>query len=404
MESGCSLAPEGQLEVFVGPGYQGHEGQFLAVLAQCRVKSDFQLRVDGHELSIQDLIEYEKRTCQPNSELTFKLIGLSHYLPVDASWNSQEGEEWSIPRLIEEELAQPVVGAACGGTHRMMGFSYAVRKRERSGQSVDGQWLRARKYVNSYLDYIKKLQNEDGSLSTNWFEGRGDWGDLDTRLRTTGHLLEWLVFSLPDDELQADWVTRSVNYLARLLLDNYGRDWEIGPLGHGLHALAIYDERVYGRKPGQRELVQTDKSLLDRLQRFEAAHRPSIGPPDNQPRNAVRRRRLRRPLSGSRLPPPRPLLWSEKSRTMLRRRPRCSSGEAGWVQVYAKRPLGLSVCTCTITTCGSKPGHFFIGERWALSLRLCPAVRRSPASGASARAGSRELVMTLRRPSSALSA
>ena len=70
------------------------------------------------------------------TELTFKLIALAHYLDSDATWTSETGDEWSISRLIEEEIQSPIIGAACGGTHRLMGLSYAVRERVKHG--LDG--------------------------------------------------------------------------------------------------------------------------------------------------------------------------------------------------------------------------------------------------------------------------
>ena len=38
-------------------------------------------------------------------------------------------------------------------------------------------------------------------------------------------------------------MVRSVRYLTRLMTQN--RKWEIGPQGHALHALVLYDERVF---------------------------------------------------------------------------------------------------------------------------------------------------------------
>lgn len=236
----------------IGPGYQGHPGQFLAMMAQCKVKPDYGMKADGHDFTIRDLIEYEKVTCKPNSELTFKLIGLSHYLDTDATWKDEHGSDWDIERLIYEELKQPIVGGTCGGTHRMMGFNYAVKKRESRGEPMTGQWLRARKYLDDYFAYTFKLQNEDGSFSTRWFEGPGDVGTIDRRVQTTGHILEWLVASLPAEQLTDPRVVHAVNYLADLLLENRGHRWEIGPQGHAIHALCVYDERVFGGKPGQR--------------------------------------------------------------------------------------------------------------------------------------------------------
>jgi hypothetical protein len=252
----------GQLQARKGPGVQGHEGQFLAMLAQSKVKLDFPMRVDGREWTVADLVKHEQLTCQERTELTFKLIGLSHYLDLDTTWRNAQGQTWSIPKLIQEELAQPIIGAACGGTHRLMGFSYAVRKRERTGGSMDGQWLRARKYLESYHEYTFRLQNSDGSFSTNWFRGPGALAAQDRRLETTGHILEWMVYSLAEDQLQDPRVVKAVDFLATLMADQQGYDWKIGPRGHALHALAMYDERVFGGTPGNRrvQLAQWSES------------------------------------------------------------------------------------------------------------------------------------------------
>lgn len=235
---------DGRLQTALGPGVQGHEGQFLAMLAQSKVSIDYELRVDGRRLTIADLVALEQRTCRPRSELTFKLIGLVHYLPSDTVWTCEGGETWTIPRMIQEELDQPVVGAACGGTHRLMGFSYAVKKREQRGEPLEGQWLRARKYVDAYHEYTFKLQNPDGSFSTDWFRSRAASPDRQRRVQTTGHILEWLVYSLTREQLADPRVVYAVRYLTRLMTEH--RDWEIGPQGHALRALVLYDERMFG--------------------------------------------------------------------------------------------------------------------------------------------------------------
>ncbi len=67
----------------ISAGLQGHDGQFLSILAQSRVKPDFSMKVGGRDFTVADLIEYEKRSCQSGKELTFKLIALSHYLKSD---------------------------------------------------------------------------------------------------------------------------------------------------------------------------------------------------------------------------------------------------------------------------------------------------------------------------------
>jgi hypothetical protein len=228
-----------------GVGVQGHHGQFLAILAQSYLVRDYPLRVDGQSFTVDDLLHSEMLTCEAGEELTFKLIACAHYLPSDSQWRNLRGELWSIERLIREEIKQPVLhGAACGGTHRLMGLSYAVHKRRREGRPVDGEFARAEQYVRDFHEYTFALQNDDGSFSTAWLQRRESRPDLDRRLQTSGHILEWLAFSLPDDELTSQQMRHGVRYLTQLLAEHPQRAWSIGPLGHALHALVIYQRRL----------------------------------------------------------------------------------------------------------------------------------------------------------------
>ena len=236
----------------IGPGYQGHEGQFLHMMALSRVPKDFGMKVDGQDLTIEDLIKREQLTCRAGTELTFKLLALVHYLGTEATWQSNDGQAWSIERLLKEELKQSVIGAACGGTHRMDALAYAVRRRELRGEPMTGQWARAKKYVEDYQVYTYKLQNQDGSFSTSWFEGRGNLNDINRKLNTSGHTLEWMLLSLPDDQLHDPQLVKAVEFLKDLLWNYRGHKWEIGPKGHAIHALVLYDERVFGGRAGQR--------------------------------------------------------------------------------------------------------------------------------------------------------
>ena len=244
----------GRLRPKSGPGLQGHDAQFLFMMAQCEVPLTYPIRVNGYQFTLKDVVEYEQSTCAAGSELNFKLVGLVHYLESDATWTNDRGERWDIPRIIREELTQPIVGACCGGTHRMMGFSYAARKREQRQEPVVGQWLRAQRFVQDYHEYAFKLQNHDGSFSTDWFRSRQAAGEPLRVLETTGHMAEWLAFSLTLQQLVEPRMVKSIDFLTNLLLED--DDWEVGPKGHALHALALYDERVFGSKAGERSFLR----------------------------------------------------------------------------------------------------------------------------------------------------
>ena len=248
---------QGQVYTRFGPGYQGHDGQFLQVMALARVPKDFVIKVDGQDFAIADVVRREQATCKAGTELSFKLLGLSHYLDSDTTWRNEAGESWSLPRMIQEELRQPVIGAACGGTHRLMGLGYSVRTRMRRGEPVTGQWAVARKYVEDYVAYAYRLQNANGSFSTQWFRGRGNSDTIDRQLETSGHTVQWLLLSLPDEQLSDSRLVRAVEFLESLMWQHRERDWPMAAKGHALHALVLYDERVFGAKPGQRSAAQT---------------------------------------------------------------------------------------------------------------------------------------------------
>lgn len=251
---------QGRVAARKGPNVQGHYGQFLAILAQSKVKSDYGIQLEGRWFTVADLIESEKLGCRSGIELTFKLIALAHYLDLNTTWKNDAGQEWSIPRLIREEIEAPIRGAACGGTHRLMGLSYAVRARQKHGQPIDGEYLRAQTYLADYHRYTFGLQNADGSFSTEWFARRGARPDLDRRLQTTGHILEWLVYSVPPESLHDPRLVKAVEYLTGILAANPQRNWEIGPLGHALHSLVLYDERLAKESPNRVPLAGQERS------------------------------------------------------------------------------------------------------------------------------------------------
>lgn len=236
------------INVKTGIGLQGHQAQLLAVLGLIDVPAAYPIYVGRSKYSVDDVIRREMRACKSGNELTFTLIGLSHYIDTDSVWVADDGQDWDFQKLIHEELSQPVVGAACGGTHRLMGFAHALRRRRAEGKPMEGQWARADQYVNDFIAYTWQLQNRDGSMSTAWFEKSEDNGKIDRKVQTTGHMVEFLVTAVPDDQLQSPEMLRAVSYLVDTLFEERGHEWQIGPKGHALRALAMYYQRVFGRQ------------------------------------------------------------------------------------------------------------------------------------------------------------
>lgn len=241
------------LQLPIAGGKQGHPGQFLAMLAQSQIQRDFGIRVDNRRLTVADLVEHEKQTCRSGAELTFKLIGIANYGNSEDVWHNSAGEEWSVRRLLEEELRQPINSRiTCGGTHRLFALSYALHCRQNETRPVDGPWERAQRRIDEYQVRAFQLQNNDGSFSTAWFDGKEHSTNARKRLATSGHVMEWLAYSLPDEYLQDERFENGLRFVTNLLATNQVSSSDWGALTHALHALAIYEHRVIGSQPGQR--------------------------------------------------------------------------------------------------------------------------------------------------------
>jgi hypothetical protein len=245
----------GRPKAEIGVGVQGHPGQLTAILAQSRVSIDTPLKIQGRDFTLRDLLEEERLGCRPNTELTFRLIALSHYYDLDKTWTSSDGQEWSIPRIIEEELKAPIRGAACGGTHRLFGLTYAYQQRLKRGQPLDGAYAKAKAYIESYQKYAWSLMNPDGTFSTAWFNKGENKPDVDRKIQTTGHVMEWLILSQSDAELRSPRMIRAMDYLATHLKNDPQHEWKLGPMGHALHTLVMYNERVFGAPKVPAEFV-----------------------------------------------------------------------------------------------------------------------------------------------------
>lgn len=242
---------QGRVAPRIGYGLQEHPSQLLAVLALSHVKPTYPLRVGEHVRTVADLVEYEKLSCRSGADLSLKLIGLTYYLGDELTWENSLRQQWSIERIIKEELDQPILSAACGGTQRLMGLGCALAQREKRSQPLEGQFARARKLIDQYHAYALKVQNSDGSWSPGFLAARGTSRNQVLQLRSTGHVLEWLAMSLPEERLDDPRVVRSVEYVDRLLAgQRYRRNVrslstrEIGSVMHALRALVVYDQRL----------------------------------------------------------------------------------------------------------------------------------------------------------------
>jgi hypothetical protein len=244
------------LDTLVEPGSkmgQGHEDQWLGYLSQCGLPKDQQIKVGTETFTVNDLITQAQWDVYDGMEATWTLMAFNTYLPLDAEWTAKDGSQWNIERLVRIETDQNLADSACGGTHRLYALTKARnRYREEGGkltESSDGTWEQADKKIRDAVAAAREFQQPDGSFSTNYFSRAAASAEIDARISTTGHVLEFLMVALDDDQIKEPWVTRAVVHLVDCLEKTKNFDLECGALYHAAHALRLYRERRFG--PGE---------------------------------------------------------------------------------------------------------------------------------------------------------
>ncbi len=240
---------------------QGHEDQWLAVLAQCELPLDQKVIFQGDEYIMEDILQQSMWDVYPDKECSWTAIALAKYLKdIDTEWKASDGRTWTLEKIVAMEADQNLNQSACGGTHRLIGMTMALKRYRSEGRELTGGWAAADEAIRRAIDTARRFQQPDGSLSTNYFARPGTSADLALRINTSGHTLEFLALALDDNELKAPWVTHAVVALCNLFEITKSVNLECGSLYHATHGLIEYYERRFGPWQYPDEPVSEKKS------------------------------------------------------------------------------------------------------------------------------------------------
>jgi hypothetical protein len=245
-------------EIEAGKYGQGHDDQWAAILAQWNVPITRTIKVAGREYTLYDMVKRTMHDCYDGKESSWTIIALSKHLePMDQKWIATDGETWTLERLVsmeagplyDEEAGQEMIlSGACGGTHRLIGLSIALNNfRARNPDAeLTGGWAAAEKRIRWAVDQAKANQSPTGAFSIAFFFRPAGSTNIDEHLAATGHILEFLAFALPKEQLEAPWIQKAVVYLCGVLERTKHLDLECGALYHAAHGLVLYREKVFG--------------------------------------------------------------------------------------------------------------------------------------------------------------
>jgi len=231
--------------------FEGHANQCVALLSMCGIELDQEFGTASGPITMRDMIKHAQMSVSSTDEPTWTLWALSRYLPSTAQWQNEKGEFWSIEKLVQSQTAKPMKGAPCGGTHGLFALAHARNVYLRQGKPLRGVWLQAEYKIRQHINTARMQTNSDGSLSSNYFRGRMYDPDFNKRMASIGHVLEFLMIALPQEELNSRWVRQAIETAANDLMNNRKAYVKCSPLYHTVNALNIYLDRVNPRAPGK---------------------------------------------------------------------------------------------------------------------------------------------------------
>jgi hypothetical protein len=246
------------LDVLTAEGFnyqgvaQGHQDQFIAEMAQWGMPIDKKFKVGGKDFTFEDFTRYSKMhaSVKRNQELSWAILVVANYYGTDvAPWVNEFGEKITYDEIVKYEVDASIDQAACGGTHRLFGMTWAYHLHLKNGGKVRGPWREVEAKITDYKARARSLQNADGSFSTDYFKGKAEAPDPHSRIGTTGHVVEWLALAMTDEELKSPWMQEAVSSLARMILDMERAEIDGGALYHAAHGLHLYHTRVFGTPP-----------------------------------------------------------------------------------------------------------------------------------------------------------
>ncbi|MEM1061043.1 MAG: hypothetical protein AAGJ97_01820, partial [Planctomycetota bacterium] len=229
--------------------FEGHPNQFLAFMTMADLPDDYSVVIDRRRVPFNYFVRNAQASINDREETSWTLWMLANVLDTDSRWYNEKREVWDFPKMLRKEMSQPVTAKACGGNHGLFALVTARAARVRSGKPFYGVWRQTHQFIGQHFKLAEKLQNPDGSLSSNYYKGREQTDDPSKRVSTSGHTLEFLAAAATKEQLREPWLRKAAMSVADDLVRYQSEPLEVGGMYHALDALVIYRERTFVKRP-----------------------------------------------------------------------------------------------------------------------------------------------------------
>jgi hypothetical protein len=225
-----------------------HPDQFLAYFAQLELPLETRFEFQDRTFQLADMVATAKRRFDSSQETTFTLLALAAYSPVGEKWQNQYGRAFSVTDVAALEMARPAERLACGGTHSLFALGFALQKGHGNRQPTEPLWKSIADRLAEKRRLAQAAQEPDGSLPATLPGGEegpgGPAGSVQAKIYMTGHMLEWIILTTPEGDLESPWIRRAVQFLCSAVFTCLFDPPSASPWYHALHALRMYRDRI----------------------------------------------------------------------------------------------------------------------------------------------------------------
>jgi len=230
------------------PDCEAHVDKVLSVLGEIGIKPSHPIKASGRAGTVADMLRDSMKRFSWTQELDFTAKAYLLYLKQPASWTNRFGMGVSLSDLIARVAEAELGTGACVGTHKCQVLAMALRADSEAPFLSSSTRRRVTERLLLASRRLEQTQLPDGSWPSDWclsnklFPITQEEGELNTRLRVTGHHLEWIAiapdFAMPSGQS----VSRALAYLQRRMTevpgDSYYEDYTM--LSHCARALVLF--------------------------------------------------------------------------------------------------------------------------------------------------------------------
>ncbi len=201
----------------VGFSFQSQRGEFLATLARAKINQNFELNVDGKIYTIKDLVEWEKYSCSEYANLSLVAVGLSYYLEdPDETWDNFSGQEWSLSRILTQEISRPIDWNTEESTNKLIALTYLLAKLKKASSpssTLVNTINQTETFLCSVKQWLLKLISTDQLENSLFFSDVQPTNSLSRKIDIKGRLLQWLILVSSPNELENENIEKEMRLL-----------------------------------------------------------------------------------------------------------------------------------------------------------------------------------------------